>query len=158
MTWIQNTWRSSRLSKPQSALLTKTKRNEVVWRLWPERVWAEMSSLLGVEKVDTMTPGWLAKHLTALKNVKDRLTTSEIKELEAERDRLAVQGNSEEKKRRLVLIRGRCRVFTQSCRLAEKNWMRQLNKDSKTHWLQMGLLSITFVSRTTPGGQLAIEV
>ena len=83
------------------------KRNEVVWRLWPERAWAEIASLLGVEKADTMTPGWLGKRLTALHNVKARLTTSEIKELEAERDRLAEQGNSEPEKRRSVPMTGR---------------------------------------------------
>lgn len=78
------------------------KRNEVAWRLWPERAWDEIASLLGVEKADTTTPGWLGKRLTALGNVRSRLTTSEKQELEVERDKLAAQGNSEEVKRRSV--------------------------------------------------------
>ena len=70
--------------------------------LWPEQAWAEIASLLGVEKADTTTPGWLGKRLTALHNVKACLTASEVKELEAECDRLAEHGNSEQEKRRSV--------------------------------------------------------
>ena len=45
-----------------------------------------------------------------------------------------------------------------SNRFAEKYSKTRLDAMAKNHWLQMGLLYITFVTRTTLDGQLAIEV
>jgi hypothetical protein len=43
-------------------------------------------------------------------------------------------------------------------RLADRHSRVRFEKSAKTDWLEMGLLSISFVARTTPDGQLAIEV
>jgi len=42
--------------------------------------------------------------------------------------------------------------------LAGKFSEKRLTQVSKSNWLEMGLLTVNFVARTTPDGQLAIEM
>ena len=49
-------------------------------------------------------------------------------------------------------------ILIHYCRCAEKYSRSHLHTTAKENWLEMGLLSITFSTRTTADGQLAIEV
>ncbi|KIM34658.1 hypothetical protein M413DRAFT_33125, partial [Hebeloma cylindrosporum] len=139
--WMQNTWRSKTLGDaPPSSF--KPKITELVWRTRKADVLAEIAVLLGLEAADTHSPGWFNKRMLAIRNIMDTMSTEEKAALEKERMRIAREGNPEEEKRRL----------------AEKKSMKRMADIALANWLEMGLLTISFVTRTTPDGQLAIEV
>lgn len=44
------------------------------------------------------------------------------------------------------------------CRIAERSCYKRWDNVAHSNWLEMGVLSITFFTRTTPDGQLAVEM
>ena len=156
--WIQNNWRSHRISQ-KKVFRFKMKISEVLWKTRQDEVFAEIATLLGIQSATASTPGWFNQRMPALGNVLARMTTAEREELEKECQRLELEGNKEEDKRKSVPIQ--CRSdpdLIKHLRLAETSSGRKFDRSAQQNWLEMGLLSITFNVRTTPSGQLAIEV
>lgn len=78
------------------------KKTEVLWKTRQEEVFAEIAMLLGTDSANASTPGWFNQRMPALGNILSRMTTAEKDELEKERQRLDLEGNREEDKRRSV--------------------------------------------------------
>jgi len=101
--WIQNNWRPHRTSHKKVAGV-KMKISEVLWKTRPQEVYAEIATLLGIESANASTPGWFNQRMPALGNILARMTTAERGELEKECERLELEGNKEEDKRKSVPI------------------------------------------------------
>lgn len=95
---MQNTWRVPKADKDPGGIL-KVKRNEVLWRMKEEEVWAEIARLFGIQSADSNTPGWIGKRMKALQNVHERLTPEEKEELERECERIKREGHPEDLRR-----------------------------------------------------------
>ena len=103
--WIQNNWRSHRIS--QKVFCFKMKISEVLWKTRQDEVFAEIGTLLGIQSANASTPGWFNQRMPALGNILARMTTAEREELEKDRQRLELEGNKEEDKRKSVPMRCR---------------------------------------------------
>jgi len=103
--WIQNNWRSHRIS--QKVFRFKMKISEVLWKTRQDEVFAEIGTLLGIQSANASTPGWFNQRMPALGNILARMTTAEREELEKDRQRLELEGNKEEDKRKSVPMRCR---------------------------------------------------
>lgn len=101
MGWLQNNWRCHRKSGKKVPGI-KMKKTEVLWKTRQEEVFAEIAMLLGTDSANASTPGWFNQRMPALGNILSRMTTAEKDELEKERQRLDLEGNREEDKRRSV--------------------------------------------------------
>ena len=99
VTWMQNTWRSPKMSKTQSAGLP-IKRSELLWLTRKDEVFVEIAELLGVESADTTTPNWFHKRMVAIGNILERMTEEEQAELDEQGAKIAQRGYSEEQRRR----------------------------------------------------------
>ena len=81
--------------------------SEVLWKTRQDEVFAEIATLLGIQSANASTPGWFNQRMPALGNILARMTMSEREELEKDRQRLELEGNKEEEKRKSVLMRCR---------------------------------------------------
>lgn len=156
---MQNNWRPRQSSKEQAPNFT-VKPIEVLWNTRRDEVFAEIAKLLNVAYADATTPEWFNKHMKALHILKSRLTEEEQSALDHEVIRLAEQGYPEEQKRRSALVPMSIVTIVPILysRCAERYSRIRLETAAQNNWLEMGMLSITFAIRTTPDGQLAIEL
>ena len=132
--------------------------SEVLWKTRQADVFAKIATLLSIKLANASTPGWFNQRMPAICNILAQMTTADREELEKEHERFELEGYNEEDKRRLVPIYCRSSSLIKYLRLAEKSSGPKLDQSAKQNWLEMGLLSITFYVRTTPNGQLAVEV
>lgn len=78
------------------------KKSEILWKTQPDKVFAEIAKLLNTPTANATTPGWFSKRLPAISQILAQMTPAEQEELDREGERLQVEGNSEEEKRRSV--------------------------------------------------------
>ena len=69
-------------------------------------MFAEITLLLGIDSADASTPGWFSHRMLAMGNILGQIMRAEKEELERQCERLECKGNTEEDKRRSVLIHG----------------------------------------------------
>ena len=117
--WIQNNWRSHRISQ-KKVVGVKMKISEVLWKTRQAEVFAEIATLLCVESADASTPGWFNQRMPAIGNILARMTTVDREELEKDRERLELEGNKEEVKRRSVPTRCRSSSLTKRFKAGRK--------------------------------------
>ena len=65
---------------------------DILWQTRQGDVWAEIAAMLNLESANTQTPGWFEIHMTAMKNVLDKMTEEEKAMLHEEADRMSKEG------------------------------------------------------------------
>jgi hypothetical protein len=140
----------------------KVKRSEVFWNLHQKDVLQEISILLGVEEVTTITPGWFPLRLPAICNIIKRMSPEELGQLDADVERTNKEGYPDEVKKKYVSKMAKCRTrcrltFIIHYRLAEKYSSKRIEDNARCHWKEMGVMSVTFTAYTAPDGKLVID-
>ena len=76
LAWLRNTWRQK---KPIPPVKGKQYRlGDVLWWIKPDEVLKEISNIMGMDNVDTHTPGWFKYRMAATKNILDNMREDEI--------------------------------------------------------------------------------
>ncbi|KAF8182686.1 hypothetical protein BJ912DRAFT_928435 [Pholiota molesta] len=140
LAWIRNNWRLN--SDETLAANFVVKSTTVLWLQRRDEVFEEIATLLGVPKADTSTKGWFGKRMEAMGNILNRMSASEKQEVDDEAARILREGYDDDQKRRL----------------AKKYAAVRMNTMAVNHWLEMGLISFSFVISATETGQLGIEI
>jgi hypothetical protein len=73
---------------------------DVLWHTKEDDVLKEVASLMGLSEADTYTPGWLRYRTQASKKILDNMPEADMNELQEQAEKIAVEGFSEEKKRK----------------------------------------------------------
>ena len=90
MKWLRNTWRPPK--KPNSMDHKNLKMTDYLWHTKREEVLNEIAVLMGLEHVDTNTPGWFAFRTRATKRIIEGMTEVEKSKLRGEVDDMARKG------------------------------------------------------------------
>lgn len=135
------------------------KRTEVLWKTQRGKVFEEIARLLGVPTADETTPGWFHKRMAALGNIIASMTEHEKAQLDDEVEKISTQGYSQEDKVRCVSGADRCiSSFYHNCRCTAKYASKRFDAVASQHYLEMGLLSVSFVARPLKDGALSVEM
>jgi hypothetical protein len=96
--WVRNNWRPhSTTSHTKSAL--KVNAINVIWQTQKPAVEEELKAILGVESLDTNTPGYFEQRTAAAKRVLDRMSEQERTGILALVEERREQGNPPEVQR-----------------------------------------------------------
>ena len=94
------------------------KKTEVLWKTQQDEVFAKIAILLGIDLADASTVGWFSHRMPAMGNILGQMIgqmmRAEKEQLERQHERLECKGNTEEDKRRLILIHGILAQMTDS--------------------------------------------
>ena len=160
--WLSNNWRKTQGPSRKSNNF-KVKRSEAIWSLHQDRVFKEIARMLGVDEATTTTPGWLPMRLPAIKRVYESMTEDERAVLHTEKEKMMMQGYSEQKKRRYVKADADADADAESAigpmfhSLAEKYLCKRVEETARQQWLEMGVVSVTLTAYTDPSGLLVID-
>ena len=123
---------------------------------------AEVAHLLGRPDATEGTPGWFGERMRAMGNILGRMAQAEKDVIDNEAGRIAAAGYPREERIRWVPgVSHGCQCIDGLCRRAKRFAGRRLDDAANKHYLEMGLLSISFVTREEfTGGQtrFAVEV
>lgn len=126
-------------------------------------VFTEIANLMGIESASEDTPKWFSKRMVAIGNVIASMTPDEREALDKEVQRMAKAGFPLEE--RMQWVMSLCwwpkSLLTYCARRAKRFCSRRLDAAAHSQFLEMGLLSITFVTREEYTGgkpRLAVEV
>lgn len=101
MYWLQNNWRLPRKHKKPTALVVK--RSNIVYKLKRQAVWDEIAVILGVEHADTTTDNWFPTRTIAIRNIMERMTPAEHREIDEAIAKIEQEGYSLDEKQMYVL-------------------------------------------------------
>lgn len=73
---------------------------DVLWWTRQADVLEEIADIMDLEAADTNTPGWFAHRMQAMKNILDRMSEEERRELKQEAERLGAEGLPEDVQRK----------------------------------------------------------
>jgi hypothetical protein len=93
--WIRNNWHpwvTVKASKSE----TRFTRTDAMWRTQKEAVEVELKLMLGVDELDTSTPGYFEQRTAAIKRIYERMDEVEKEKVADEVKRLKAEGNSQE--------------------------------------------------------------
>ncbi|KAF8186703.1 hypothetical protein BJ912DRAFT_927055 [Pholiota molesta] len=140
LAWIRNNWRYPTVQKAKYPLTVK--RTTALWHNHREEVWAEIAALLAIPTANAQTPNWFSKQSIALGNILRRKTQTELDELDVEVAHIAEKGYPAPLK----------------IQYAEKYAVKRWDKVATEQYKEMGLLTLSFVTRTVEGGALNCEL
>ncbi|KAF8161866.1 hypothetical protein BJ912DRAFT_935778 [Pholiota molesta] len=140
LAWIRNNWRYPTVQKAKYPLTVK--RTTVLWHNHREEVWAEIAALLAIPTANAQTPNWFSKQSIALGNILRWKTQTELDELNVEVAHIAEKGYPAPLK----------------IQYAEKYAVKRWDKVATEQYKEMGLLTLSFVTRTVEGGALNCEL
>lgn len=133
--------------------------------LHKDRVFKEIAEMLHVPEATPDTPGWFKCRMKAIGHILERMTAEELEAVDAKKADMCQNGFPEEERPKCVLSDmywPRPDQMAVEFRRAAKFANRRLDAAAKAHYLEMGLLSITLVTRTvlstTGQHRLALEV
>ena len=157
--FLINNWRSKQTSTYTPGFTVK--RSDILWWTRQEEVFDQIAEDMGLESANTSTPGWFPLRLPACKKIVDRMTESELADLDKEVENMRKKGVPPDIQQKFrVLCRCRCRSDADGklFRLAEKQWCKRFDQAGKDHWMELGVLSLSFVVYNAPNGQLTIDM
>jgi hypothetical protein len=73
---------------------------DLLWWLQPDDVLKEISNIMGMDNVDTHTPGWFKFRMAATQNILNNMTEDEKDLLRRKGEELAKNGMPEQMKRK----------------------------------------------------------
>jgi len=98
LAWLRNTWRQK---KPIPLAKGKQYRlGDILWWLKPNDVLNEISNIMGMDNVDTHTPGWFKFRMAATQNILNTMTENDKDWLRMKGEELAKNGVPEQMKRK----------------------------------------------------------
>ncbi|KAH9484687.1 hypothetical protein JR316_0001586 [Psilocybe cubensis] len=140
--WAQNCWRlSSQKRVPKSTKILQVQKSDVVARTMKDVVEAEIDVLLDPADVNNVQKRFSVRNL-AVSNVIKRMTPTELKELEGRAEKMSEEGYPQEIRQQL----------------AEKHSETRLKASAKGHWLELGMLSVTFAAFEDSTGRVVAEI
>ena len=116
--------------------------------------------MLGVDEVNEATPGWFPLRLPAIQRIWEKMTAAEQADICAEKEKMMKQGYPENKRRRYVQADADADAdpnIDSSYSLAEKKLDQRIEEASRQHWLEMGVLSMTFTAHTDKNGSVVVS-
>ena len=161
--WIRNNWRLGQSPTNAKILI---KHSELIWTYHQQLVFAQIADMLHIPKATQDTPGWFNHRMRAIKMVYDNMSKPEKESLQAKKNELSRQGFPEDEKPMwhfsTYMVSALYADIYWLCRRAAHFANRRLDAAAKAQFLEMGLLSITFMSRmekTSSGDyRVAVEV
>lgn len=73
---------------------------DVLWWSDPNKVMNEIANIMGLDSVDTNTPGWFQHRTTATKNIIDNMSNAETNRLRQTAESMSEKGFPEELQRK----------------------------------------------------------
>lgn len=139
---MRNVWR---VPMKRVLELGKYRLTDVLWWTRQEEVFEEIASIMEIPKADTSTPGWFPLRTKASKNILEKMTNDERRELEDVAEKLKSEGLPIDLQRKYVpYIAVRCRnaetpklTFLRVLGLPKKNGIpdyRQVRKRITWKW------------------------
>jgi len=96
--WVRNTWRKN--NQTPKSTPKQYKLSDLLWWLRRDVVLKEISNIMGLEKVDTNTPGWFEHRMLATQKILDNMMDDEKKELRRKGEEMRKNGMPEELQRK----------------------------------------------------------
>ena len=96
--WLRNTWRPNK--QPTTATTKQYRLGDILWWHFQDDVLKEIGTMMGIDAVDTNTPGWFNHRTAASKNILDKMTEAKKNELRKLGDEMLEKGMPEEIQRK----------------------------------------------------------
>ncbi|GLB45062.1 hypothetical protein LshimejAT787_1901400 [Lyophyllum shimeji] len=157
--YCQNNWRRQG-HKPSTAHL-KVRLRDVVRKTMQTEVENALADMSGSDEAEPGTVQYFAKKNLAISRVIENLTQEERQALERTAAQWSQRGYPAAEQRRQVLLSGilpRQSNLTMAIRMAEKKSTAKLVQADREHWLQMGMVSLTFAAYIGKDGQWTLKV
>jgi hypothetical protein len=97
--WCSNNWRM-RHGVARKSNNFRPKRTDIIWQMRQQDVMVEVAKILKLDEATTRTPGWFSARTPAMKNIIDRMTQEELRELDLEVEDMTKKGYDEEVQKR----------------------------------------------------------
>lgn len=147
--WIRNNWR---LGDSASKAKLRVKRTDIIWMLHQDRVFQEIAKLKNLTEATSATPGWFQFRMKAIGQVIANMTEDELAAVDAKKADIAAKGFPEDERPKCVVpaAAAQCININTRCRRAARFANSRLDAAARAQYLEMGLLSLTIVTRAVP--------